>query len=130
MKLSFKKIFAIVATTLLLTACSSDDETKNTPTGQGTLKLEFDNIYGGVNFAFNTEYTNSNGEKIKATQIKYIVSNIVLTKNDGSLYTYPKSQSYFIVDEATAASQIISLPNIPAGDYKAVKFGIGVDKAQ
>ena len=69
MKFQFKKIFAIVATTLLVASCSSDDETDNTPTGQGTLKLEFDNVYGGSNFAFNTEYTNSNVEKIKAKKV-------------------------------------------------------------
>jgi hypothetical protein len=131
MKFQLKNIFAVLAATLLLTSCSKDDETTDTtPTGLGTLKLEFDNIYGGANFAFNTQYTNSNGDKIKATQIKYIISNVVLTKKDGTILTYSKAQSYFIVDEATAASQVISLLNIPAGDYKAVKFGIGVDKAQ
>lgn len=127
MKFQLKKIAAVVAIAISLFSCSNDDEIIS---GEGNLKLEFDNTYGTANFAFNTEYTNSNGEKVKATQLKYIVSNIVLTKADGTTFTYPKSSSYFIVDEATTASQILNLANIPAADYTSVKFGIGVDRAQ
>jgi hypothetical protein len=127
MKFQLKNIAAIVVIAISLFSCSNDDEVIS---GNGNLKLEFDNTYGTANFAFNTEYTNSNGEKVKATQLKYIVSNIVLTKADGTTFTYPKSSSYFIVDEATAASQILNLANVPAADYKSVKFGVGVDRAQ
>ena len=127
MKFQLKKIVAVVVIAISLFSCSNNEEII---TGEGNLKLEFDNTYGTANFAFNTEYTNSNGEKIKATQLKYIVSNIVLTKADGTTFTYPKSSSYFIVDEATLASQILNLSAIPAGDYVGVKFGIGVDRAQ
>jgi hypothetical protein len=127
MKFQLKKIAAVVAIAISLFSCSNDDEIIS---GEGNLKLEFDNTYGTANFAFNTEYTNSNGEKVKATQLKYIVSNIVLTKADGTTFTYPKSSSYFIVDEATTVSQILNLAKIPAADYTSVKFGIGVDRAQ
>jgi hypothetical protein len=78
----------------------------------------------------NTAYTNSNGEIIKASKIKYIVSNIVLTKEDGSTYTVPKAESYFIIDEATPSSTLLQVSNIPAANYTKVTYGIGVDKAQ
>ena len=42
----------------------------------------------------------------------------------------PKSQSYFIIDESTAASTLLTLPNIPAGNYTKISFGIGVDQEQ
>jgi len=129
MKFQLKNIAIAMVAALAFTSCSKDDSSE-TITGEGSLKLEFDNTYGAADFAFNTPYTNSNGEVIKATQIKYIVSNIVLTKEDGTTFTYPKSSSYFIVDEATAASQILTLANVPAANYKSVKFGIGVDRAQ
>ena len=44
--------------------------------------------------------------------------------------SYPKSQSYFIVDESNEATHVLELPNIPAGNYSKIKFGIGVDQAQ
>ena len=69
------------------------------------------------------------GEVVKVTKAKYIVSNIVLTKEDGSIYVVPKSQSYFIVDELTSASLTLNIPNVPAANYTKVKFGIGVDKS-
>lgn len=128
MKFQLKNILAVLALALAFTSCSDDDN--NEITGQGNIKLEFDNVYGSSNLAFNTPYTNSNGEVVKINNAIYIISNIVLTKTDGSTYTVPKSQSYFFVNEANAASTILNLPNIPAGNYNKVTFGVGVDQAQ
>ena len=117
-----------MAITLTLASCSSDDN--NDITGVGSLKVEFDNVYGAADFAGNTAYTNSNNEIIKVDKVKYIVSNIVLTKVDGSTYTVPKAESYFIIDEFTSTSTLLTIPNIPAGNYKSISYGIGVDRAQ
>ena len=114
---------------LTLVSCSNDDTTE-TISGEGTLKLEFDNVYRSADLAMNTAYTNSNGEVVKVSKLKYIISNIKLTNEDGTVFTYPKSQSYFIVDELTASSLILNLPNVPAGNYTKVTFGIGVDQDQ
>ena len=130
MKKIFNTLFLGLTLTLSLNSCSNDDDSSENITGEGSLKLEFDNVYGDADFAFNTPYTNSNGEIIKATNAIYIVSNIVLTKEDGSTYTVPKAESYFFVNEADAASTLLSLPNIPAANYTKVSFGIGVDEAQ
>ncbi len=130
MKFQFKTILVSVAIALTIASCSKDDDAKETISGEGSLTLEFDNVYKDDNLAFSTAYTNSNGEVIKLTTAKYIISNIVLTKADGSTFTIPKSQSYFIVDESNEASTLLNLPNIPAGNYTKVKFGIGVDQAQ
>jgi len=128
MKFQLKNILAVMALAVAFTSCSDDDS--KIITGEGNLKLEFDNVYGDADFAFDTPYTNSNGEVVKASNAIYIVSNIVLTKEDGSTYTVPKSESYFFVNEADAISTLLDLPNIPAGNYTKVTFGIGVDQAQ
>ncbi len=130
MKFQLKTIVAALALTFAFSSCSNDDDPAEVITGEGNLKLEFDNVYKDADLAFNTAYVNSNGETVKITKAKYIVSNIVLTKEDGSTYTVPKSQSYFIIDEANDASTLLNLPNIPAANYTKVKFGIGVDQAQ
>jgi len=52
----------------------------------------------------------------------------VLTNQNGAVFTYPKSDSYFIVDESGQA--ILELENVPAGNYTKVKFGIGIDNDQ
>jgi hypothetical protein len=129
MNVYFKNIAVAMAMALTLISCSKDDATDSI-SGEGSLKLEFDNVYKTADLAMNTAYTNSNGEVVKVSKLKYIVSNIKLTKDDGTVFTYPKSQSYFIVDELTPSSLILNLSNIPAGNYTKVTFGIGVDQDQ
>ncbi|WP_310594766.1 MbnP family protein [Flavobacterium sp.] len=128
MKFQFKYSIAAIAIAFALFSCT--DKNDEVITGEGNLKLEFDNVYNANNLAFDTPYTNSNGEVVKINKLKYIVSNIVLTKVDGTTFTVPKSQSYFIVDESTTASTLLNLLNIPAANYTKVSFGIGVDQAQ
>ncbi|MFM2230108.1 MAG: hypothetical protein RL607_1366 [Bacteroidota bacterium] len=129
MNVYFKNIAVAIAMALTLVSCSKDDA-MDSISGEGSLKLEFDNVYKTADLAMNTAYTNSNGEVVKVTKLKYIVSNIKLTKDDGTVFTYPKSQSYFIVDELTPSSLLLNLTNIPAGNYIKVTFGIGVDQDQ
>ena len=129
MKFQLKNILAVVAIACVLTSCSNDDDTKIT--GEGNLKVEFDNVFGDANLILDTQInTTSQSENLKISEVKYIISNIVLTKEDGTTFTYPKSESYFIVDEATLATQVLNLANIPAGNYTKIKFGIGVDQEQ
>ncbi len=128
MKFQLKKILAVIAIAITMFSCSNDDN--EAITGEGNLKIEFDNIYKTADFAMNINYTNSNGEVIAVSKAMYIVSNIVLIKEDGTTFTYPKSQSYFIVDELTPATLVLNLSNIPAGNYTKIKYGIGVDKTQ
>lgn len=130
MKNSFKQIIAVLATTAAMVSCSNDDN-NSAIVGNGDLNLEFDNAFGDNDLILNNQpNTTSNGEVLKISTVKYIVSNIKLTNEDGSTFVYPKSESYFIVDETDLTSQIIALKDIPAGNYTKVTFGIGVDKAQ
>lgn len=129
MKFQLKNIVAFAAIALVLTSCSSSDD--NTGTGLGKLDVEFDNVFGSADLILNSQANvTSQGETLTVSDIKYIISNIVLTKEDGSTFTYPKSESYFIVSEANELSHVLELDNIPAGNYKAISFGVGVDEAQ
>lgn len=121
------KAITLIASITLFTACTNDND--DVISGTGNLEIEFDNAYGNNDLILSAQAnTTSNSEVLKIDKLKYIVSNIVLTKEDGTIVTYPKSSSYFIVDEANPAN--IELENIPAGNYTKIKFGIGVDKAQ
>jgi hypothetical protein len=129
MKNLLNKVVAIFAIITVLTSCSKNDD--EVISGTGSLGVEFDNSFGVNDLILTTQAnTTSNNEVLKISKAKYIISNIVLTKEDGTTFTYPKSSSYFIVDEATEASHLLKLVNIPAGNYSKIKFGIGVDKAQ
>ena len=128
MKLKYFLAALIVATTIV--SCS-DDDTLNNTTGTGTLNVEFDNAFAGDDLILNSQnYTTSQNEVLKISTVKYIISNIVLTSEDGAEFIYPKSQSYFIVNEADVSSQVLALTDFPAGNYTKIKFGIGVDQEQ
>jgi hypothetical protein len=128
MKNILKKAFTIIVTTVLLSSCTKDNQAI---TGIGNLKIEYENSFANNLLILGAATTpTSQNEVLKISNIKYVISNIVLTKEDGTTFTYPKAQSYFIVDQATPASLILNLRDIPAGNYTKVKFGIGVDKAQ
>ena len=123
-----KNTIAIITLSITLTSCSKDEANLS---GNGNLELEFDNVFGSADLILNAQTnTTSQGENLKISNLKYIISNIVLTKSDGTTFTYPKSQSYFIVNEADATTHVLELQNVPAANYTNIKFGIGVDQDQ
>jgi hypothetical protein len=127
MKNLLSKAIAIIALSAVFAGCTNNDEVIS---GTGNLGVEFDNSFGSNDLILSMQAnTTSNGEVLKINTVKYIISNIVLTKEDGTTFTYPKNESYFIIDEATEASHLLKLTNVPAANYTRVKFGIGVDQA-
>lgn len=130
MKFQFKNTIALLALTTFFVSCSSDDDTAPITEGTtGDAELFFDNGVAGDEFILGNTYTNSNGESLTIDRLNYIVSNIVLIKEDGSEYVYPKEESYFVISEE-ANMLTVHLEGIPAGDYKRVRLGIGVDNAR
>ncbi|PKP16185.1 MAG: hypothetical protein CVU07_07780 [Bacteroidetes bacterium HGW-Bacteroidetes-23] len=128
MKTNFKYIALFLTFSILFTACSSDDDSAENLDGTfGDVELFFDNGVNGDALILGNSYTNSNGETLTINRFNYIVSNFVLVKADGTEFTYPKNDSYFVISEETDQVSI-ELENIPAGDYTQIKFGIGVDQ--
>ncbi|MDR6968121.1 hypothetical protein J2X31_002136 [Flavobacterium arsenatis] len=129
MKTNFKHLALFLTFTGLLTSCSDDDATNNGSLDGtfGDVELFFDNGVNGDALILGSSYTNSNGETLTINRFNYIVSNIVLIKEDGTEFTYPKNESYFLISEETEALTV-HLENVPSGDYKQIKFGIGVDQ--
>lgn len=113
---------ALVAALLFNSSCNKDKLK-----GNGPITLSFDNRNGSADFALNTNFTLPSGEQLNVSLYKYFVSNFELVKADGSTYKLPQDGNYFIIDESNAASQEITLTGIPAGEYKGIKFILGVD---
>src|SRR5690606_20878888 len=55
------------------------------------------------------------------------ISNIKLQTNSGVEYVVPQDSGYFLIMEDEPSSQVITLSNVPAGDYDKITFTIGVD---
>jgi len=119
-----KKTFLILLATIAITACKEDETQVQNP---GTLNLTFENVIDDTTLNLGDSYINSSSETYTINELKYIISNITLTRKDGSLEIYPQDESYFVINEADANSKSIQLNGIEAGDYTAITFGFGVD---
>ena len=135
MKLQMKFIkltFAIMLSLTILSCNNDDDSTTDDLIGQtGNLVLKFDNGVGDQDFIFGTTYNKSNGESYTLQTLKYLISNVRLTDENGTEYTVPYDENVFIVDEEKAnnAGEIrITLNDVDAANYTSVTFGIGIDQ--
>ena len=123
-----KRILLSVASFIILFAsCKKDDSSPYNNDVKANLSVEFDNIAGSSDLQLNTgSYTNSSGEAFTVTKLKYYVSNFILTKTDGTVYTVSQDSSYFLIDEGDGTSHSPVL-HVPEGEYKTLSFVVGVD---
>jgi len=123
-----KYILSILSVTaILFSSCKKDDTPAYNPNVKGPLSVEFDNIAGASDLQLNTgSYVNATSETFSVTKLKYYVSNFIFTRTDGTVYTVPQNESYFLVDESDENTHEPTM-NIPEGEYKTVSFILGVD---
>lgn len=132
------KLLAVAVACLFFVSCSEDDGVTETSL-PGELAFTINNTFGSSAFTLDTEYTTSEGDKIKPNQFRYWVSNIVLKKTDGSTYAVP--DAYYLLENCkeqviensdgimmpASKRETVSILGIPAGEYTEVTFSIGVD---
>lgn len=122
-----KIIITVSAIAVFFSSCKKDDNPEYNPNVKAELSVEFDNIAGSSDLQLNTgNYTNAAGESFKVTKLKYYVSNFKLTNVNGTVYTIPQAESYFLIDESDASTHE-ALLSVPEGEYKALSFTLGVD---
>lgn len=109
-------------------SCEKEDD-NNTPAPTptfGTMTVEFEHVYGGDAFVVpSATFVNGSGESVSFNKFNYYVTNLKLTKADGSVWS--EEESYHLVKVGANASVEIDIENVPSGDYKAIEFTIGVD---
>ena len=142
----------VIATTAIaaLSSCSKDNNTpqpgkpnpgqeeKPTPElqGNGKIALQFENYVGEEKLTLGADanaakaYT-SNGQTLKFSEVKYVITNIVLVKADGTKVAYHTEdldKGGFLINQENTASLSPILSEIPQGDYKGIEFGLGVKR--
>lgn len=73
-------------------------------------------------------YTNPSGEEFTISRFRYFLSNFSLETVNGTSVALPAA--YFLVDEAVPDSKRIRLDSIPEGQYRSIRFLLGVDSAR
>ena len=129
------KLMAIpaLAFAMTLTACRNTDdapETNNVTPEKNNVTLHFDNVVGNQALELGKTYT-SNNQNITFNEVKYVISNISLVKTDGKEVPYNidnLDKGATVVNLADAKTFDYILTDIPAGNYKEIKLGLGVKK--
>ena len=117
----------LLLTVILTSSCSKNNAPEPDADKMGQFSIEFDNIVGEETLGFEPRsYTNAKGEKFRIKQLQYFISNIKLYKNDGSSYTVPQEESYFLVNASDRTTRFTRV-RVPEGDYSKVQFVLGVD---
>ena len=76
----------------------------------------------------DTNYINPAGEAFSISRFRYFLSNFALLTADDKYIPLPVN--YYLVDDSKPDSKTISIPGIPAGTYKGIRFLLGVDSAR
>lgn len=122
----------------MLSSCSKEEDKAVTPApgpnapavGKATIKL--DHMWGNTTTARlhnSTPYISANGDSITLTTFNYYLTNVKLIKSDDSEWTMPNSY-YLVILTATSHEVRLEIPNVPVGEYKGIKYMIGVDSAR
>ncbi len=121
---------AAISSILFFAACEkhdhNDDDHDHGTTGAVTL--EFEHGWGPSYDAWaigQQKVHPVTGDTITFTQLRYYITNVQLQKTDNSWWTQP--ESYYLIDASSTSGSMVKMTNVPAGEYKAVKFIIGVD---
>lgn len=113
---------------LLLTAGACKKDHDHQPTAH-EVTLELEHLTpAGTAFGLNQPYTNAAGEAYQLTMVRYYVSNIRLTRADGTP-VWAEPASYHLIDLEAGNAPEITLADVPNADYTTLTFSLGVDSA-
>jgi len=126
--LKYIPFIVLAAALTTFTSCDDDDDDNNTPAVAPMLTIEFDHLAGNQKFYLDSTYTTENGDAFTATLFKYYVSNIRLVKGDNTEIAV--DDTYFLINQDDETSFEVELENLPAGDFKGIKFLVGVDSSR
>ncbi|GAB3242125.1 hypothetical protein GCM10027346_38120 [Hymenobacter seoulensis] len=125
------------AAALTLGSCQKETDAPATETGS-TVTMQLEHVVGqpedGGGFSYRpleldaVSYKNANGDDFTVSTFKYYLSNLTLHQANGTAFLVP--DSYFLVDQAKAASRRLTLGQVPAGEYTSLSFVVGVDSAR
>jgi hypothetical protein len=130
-----KKYLLLSVATLAFASCSNDDE----PVANN-VTLEFNNTFkntpivlGNASATAATVNTSAAGQLHHFSELKYVISNIRLIKEDGTEIPYNVNdldKGTSIIDQSKVATLSYVLSNIPSATYKQIKFGLGIKADQ
>ena len=136
-----KRIFIFVFAAFIFSSCdNNDDSTEVQPVENAKTTITFDARVGNADFALNKDFTIGT-RTYNFSKLRYWISNVTLVDSKGAEYVIPNS--YYLMEEVgdlnlsgtisdkltypARKREAIDVEEIPAGEYKSIKFAIGID---
>jgi hypothetical protein len=111
-------IYILAAIALLFASCKKESNT-------GTVKIKFQPTFGTGNLKMDSTYATPDGKYVNFSSIGLYLSHIKFTKTDNSIVEVDSAVILIYADSAIGFSF-----SAPAGTYRSVTFGIGLDPTQ
>lgn len=108
----------------LVLSCQKKTDTAATAV---PVTISIQHVAGVAALQLGTQVTIASGDPLTINVFKYYLSNFSVVYDNNEEQKIP--DSYFLVDEASAASKSFSIP-VKAGQIKTLRFWIGVDSAR
>ncbi|AWK05701.1 hypothetical protein HYN56_16220 [Flavobacterium crocinum] len=133
---NLKKYLLLSITALAFVSCSDNDDN---PVANN-VTLEFNNTFKNTTIVLGnaastsaTTNTSAAGQVHHFSELKYVISNIRLVKDNGDEVPYNVNdldKGATVIDQAKTASLSYVLSNVPSATYKQIKFGLGIKAEQ
>jgi len=133
MKLNYQLIISIIILCFVFGCKKEKPEDDNTSTGSSnaSVLLSFKGKIDNRDFMLNETYKHIKGWDYRLELVKFYISEIVFTKNDGgclALDTVAFIDFYENHLDSNTTGALLTI-EIPEGNYKGLNFLIGVDSA-
>lgn len=120
---AIKYLSAILLCCILL--ISKDITAQRKSSKKNHVEIKFTHFVGDRLIQLDSVfYKNDVNQDFSITKFKYYIGNLSLIRKNGTKYS---CDNYFLIDEEKPNSKIISLENVPDGEYTSINFTIGVD---
>ena len=121
-------IFIIVAMIIMISSCVKDPKIEIAPVLPSVITFNFQaRVKQEVLQPSIKTYTNASKDSFTVTKFSYYISNLKLTREDGSVYS--ERDGYHLIEHVEGKTSF-SIDSVPEGNYTRIEFIIGVDSAK
>ncbi|WP_200979643.1 MbnP family protein [Echinicola sp. 20G] len=136
MKNTYKLLLALFTLVGFASCDENVDDVMNIE-GSANLSLQIAHTFGDEAFQLDQEYTSTDGASLKFNELRYWISNVELTKENGE--TFKVADSYYLIQNMKeqvvqdrfvlpdSVRETVVLKNIPTGTYTGISFAVGID---
>lgn len=120
-----KKISLLLALAIAFVSCNDDDDNGNIEQNSDvtiSFTQNFDGTTINTSSFDNTEFTNANGDVMTFTRLRYLITDVEFTSENGTIVS--PSQDYLLVDASEGTGLSFDSVTIPQGTYSlTMRFG-------